>query len=69
MSLLVWLGELVEADRDLIQLVSNLHENLVRATASRDPKSIDIIALRDSGIIAHPASEDWKRLGDFYREP
>ena len=68
-AVLVWLGELVEADRDLIQLVSKLHKSLVRATAGRDPKSIDIIALRDSGIIAHPTSEDWKRLGDFYREP
>ena len=66
---LVWLGELVEADRNLIQLVSDLHENLVQATAGRDPRSINTIALRDSGKIPHPASEDWKRLGDFYREP
>ena len=67
--IMVWLGEHEEAGRNLIQLVSNLHENLSRATTGRDPMSIDTIALRDAGQIPSPASEDWVRLGNLYREP
>ena len=65
---LIWLGKQEEADRGLERLVSGLHENLVRATAGQDPKSVDVIALRDSGQIAPPASGDWIRLGDLYRQ-
>ena len=68
-AVIVWLGEQKEADRNLIQLVSNLHENLTTATTGQDPKSIDTIALRNAGQIPDPASEDWTRLGNLYREP
>ena len=66
---MVWLGEQKEANRNLIQLVSNLHETLSTVTAGQDPKSIDTVALKDAGQIPAPASEDWIKLGDLYREP
>ena len=67
-SVLVWLGPGVDTDQALIEFIDGLHKRLSEAAKGQDPHSLDLVALKNAGLIPGAASEDWVRLVNFYQE-
>ena len=57
-SVLVGLGPRVDTDQGLIELIDGLHERLSEATKGQDPRSLDLVALINAGLIPGAASKN-----------